>query len=161
VHSNLRSATPPGTVLKLNHAIHVDRDPDWVFRELHDPKKMLSCVPGASLTRALDADTFAARVALGIGPMKLAYTGSARVTRIDRRARSAAVDIEGSGETGAGRAKASIAVRPTDTSCVVYVSVLLTLEQSPTWLGSDLVYRVASTLLRRSCESLKQQLEAA
>ena len=49
-------------VLNLSRTTQIDRDPDWVFSQLHDPETLLGCVPGGSLTRVIDAERFEARV---------------------------------------------------------------------------------------------------
>jgi carbon monoxide dehydrogenase subunit G len=48
----------------------VDRDPDWTFRQLHDPERLLACVPGASLIRLVDSRKFEARILVGVGPSR-------------------------------------------------------------------------------------------
>ena len=63
-------------VLRLEGVTQVDRDPDWVFRELHNPVTLLRCVPGASLTRLVGPRRFEARIVFGAGPLKFAYAGA-------------------------------------------------------------------------------------
>jgi carbon monoxide dehydrogenase subunit G len=160
VLSNLRHVEAPGTTLKLNRAMRVERDPDRVFGELQDARTMLRCVPGAQVSFTPEAGVYEARMTLGVGPLKLACSGLARMTKVDVRARSATGEIEARGDVAGGRASASIAVRPLDTGSVVYIALRLTVDRSPAWLGYDLVDRIANRLLERSCERLKSQLES-
>ena len=67
------------TTLSLNAVTFVRRDPDWIFRELHDPETLLNCVPGATLTKLGGRGSFEARIAFGLGPFKSEYKGKGRI----------------------------------------------------------------------------------
>ena len=84
-------------VIKTSVIDHVciPRDPDWVFRELHDPELLLSCVPGGSLTRRIDHRRFEARIAIGLGPFRISYTGSGRIVASDPKSRTASLALTG------------------------------------------------------------------
>src|SRR5260370_36446585 len=72
IHRRVLVAT---NVLTRHAVLRVDRDADWVFRELHDPRALMSCVPGGRITKILDARRFEARVVAGGGPFQDAYAG--------------------------------------------------------------------------------------
>src|SRR4029077_12145558 len=71
------------------------RDPDWVFRELHDPETLLTCVPGCSLTKLRGPRTFEARIAVGIGPFKFTSSGTGRIIDSNPDARTASMTLDG------------------------------------------------------------------
>ena len=91
----LQSDFLPPIVLRLKGVTRVDRDPDWVFRELHDPHTLLTCVPGGSLTRLVGPGRFEARIAVGIGPFKFATSGTGRIIESNPRARTASMTLYG------------------------------------------------------------------
>src|SRR6266851_7826506 len=82
-------------VLSLSRVTQVDRDPDWVFRRLHDPETLLACVPGGSLTRVIDAERFEGRIVIGAGPFKFAYYGDGRIVDSDPKGRTASLRLHG------------------------------------------------------------------
>ena len=83
------------TTLSLSAVTFVRRDPDSVFRELHDPETLLGCVPGATLTRLTGPGSFEARIAIGLGPFKAAYDGTGRIVASNPETRSASMELIG------------------------------------------------------------------
>jgi carbon monoxide dehydrogenase subunit G len=83
--------------LTRNAVLRVERDADWVFRELHDPRALMSCVPGGRITKILDARRFEARVVAGVGPFKIAYAGTGHIKDSDSGSRTASLTIAGGG----------------------------------------------------------------
>ncbi|MEZ4887021.1 MAG: SRPBCC family protein [Chitinophagales bacterium] len=53
----------------------VDEPIDKVWKYLTDPTKIVSCVPGASLTEQIDDRNFKGGVSLKFGPVKASYAG--------------------------------------------------------------------------------------
>jgi aerobic-type carbon monoxide dehydrogenase small subunit (CoxS/CutS family)/carbon monoxide dehydrogenase subunit G len=51
-----------------------------VWAVLNDVDRVARCLPGAQLTADLGADTYRGRVAVGLGPIRLAFDGLARIT---------------------------------------------------------------------------------
>src|ERR1700680_5321721 len=82
-------------VLSLSRMTQIDRDPDWVFGQLHDPERLLGCVPGGSLTKVIDAEHFKGRVVIGAGPFKFACEGDGRIVDSDSKARTASLRLRG------------------------------------------------------------------
>src|SRR5260370_33592093 len=88
-----RRALVVTNVLTRNAVLRVDRDADWVFRELHDPRALMSCVPGGRITKILDARRFEARVVAAAGPFKIADAGSGQIQDSNPGSRPAALTI--------------------------------------------------------------------
>src|SRR5713101_1097161 len=126
-------------VLTRNAVLRVDRDADWVFRELHDPKTLMSCVPGGRITKILDARRFEARVVAGVGPFKIAYAGTGHIKDSDSGSRTASLTIAG--------------------GAVLYMSFRMTIEN--TLLSRELVNFIVGDLLGRTVQRMKVQLESS
>jgi carbon monoxide dehydrogenase subunit G len=140
-------------------AVRVDRDADWVFRELHDPRALISCVPGACITKIFDARRFEARVVAGVGPFQLAYAGTGCVTHSDPRSRTASLTIAGAGlGMPPTRVRMAMVVSPCLRGAELRMSFRLTLASS--FVRGKLLDSLVSDLLERTVHRMKVQLES-
>jgi carbon-monoxide dehydrogenase small subunit len=103
----LPTGTPTVTVAVARELSSPVQD---VWAVLNDVERLARCLPGAVLTATLGADTYRGRVAVGLGPIRLAFDGLARVTvrdvadhRLELLARGA--------DTGGNRTTAEIVLR--------------------------------------------------
>ncbi|HYT11926.1 MAG TPA: SRPBCC domain-containing protein [Candidatus Nitrosopolaris sp.] len=146
-------------MLTRTAVVRVDRDPDWVFRELHDPAALLSCVPGGRITRIFDDHRFEACVVAGVGPFKITYAGTGRIKDSDPRARSASLTIAGSG-VGVPPAKVrmTMAIAEVGRSAELCMSFRVMLAGSR--VSRALVDCIVGDLLDRTVRRIKVQLES-
>jgi carbon monoxide dehydrogenase subunit G len=95
-----------------------------VFAYLLDVNKVVGCVPGAELSEVVDATTFKGKVKVKVGPITVAYAGTAKIVDRDDTARSATLEAEGRETTGPGsaRAKALMKVDAEGTTSVVKIT---------------------------------------
>jgi len=147
-------------VLTRNAVLRVDRDADWVFRELHDPRALMSCVPGGRITKILDARRFEARVVAGVGPFKIAYAGTGHIKDSDSGSRTASLTIAGGGiGMPMSRVRMAMVVSSLDAGAVLYMSFRMTIEN--TLLSRELVDFIVGDLLGRTVQRMKVQLESS
>jgi len=146
--------------LTRNAVLRVDRDADWVFRELHDPRALMSCVPGGRITKILDARRFEARVVAGVGPFKIAYAGTGHIKDSDSGSRTASLTIAGGGiGMPMSRVRMAMVVSSLDAGAVLYMSFRMTIEN--TLLSRELVDFIVGDLLGRTVQRMKVQLESS
>ena len=81
--------------MQLENSFSVNAPPDRVFAYLLDINKVVGCVPGAELSEVVDPATFKGKVKVKVGPITVAYNGTARITDRDDAARSAAIEARG------------------------------------------------------------------
>lgn len=148
--------------LNLARTTQVDRNPDWVFRELHDPERLLSCVPGGSLTRAIDAERFTGCIEMGAGPFKLGCCGEGRIIDSDPTARTASLKLHALavGLMPDIRIRMSMAVTGHPRGSEVRMAFLVTVVDRTGWLHQGWIDPIASDLLDRTVHRIKRQLEA-
>jgi carbon monoxide dehydrogenase subunit G len=148
-------------VLTLNGVTQVDRDPDWVFSELHDPRTLLSCVPGGTLTRVVGTRGFEARIAFGAGPLKLTYSGAGRIVDSDPRARTASMTLTGQAASlvPSLRIRMSMAVRPHLRGSEIQMSFRVEVSDHTGLLARGWVDPIACELLDHTVRRVKQRLE--
>ena len=150
-------------VLSLSRMTQVDRDPDWVFNQLHDPEQLLGCVPGGSLTKVIDAEHFKARVVIGAGPFKFACSGDGRIVDSDPKARTASLRLHGPAvkHMPSVRVRMSMAVQEGHPrGSEVQMSFRLTVVDRSGLLSRGWVDLIATDLLEKTVHQIKTQLES-
>jgi len=149
-------------VISLSRMTHVDRDPDWVFCQLHDPETLLGCVPGGSLTRVIDARRFEARIVIGAGPFKFAWDGDGTITDSDPKTRTASLRLNGLALKPMPyvRIRMSMAVQGHPRGSEVQMSFWVTVVDRSGLLNRGWVDPIAADLLDRTVRQIKRQLEA-
>jgi carbon monoxide dehydrogenase subunit G len=149
-------------VVNLSRMTQIDRDPDWVFSQLHDPEKLLNCVPGGSLTRVIDAERFEARVVIAAGPFKIACNGDGRIVDSDPKARTASLRLLGLGvrHMPSVRVRMSMAVQGHPRGSEVQMSFRVTVVDRGTLLNRGWVDLIATDLVEKTVHRVKAQLES-
>ena len=148
-------------VLSLKGLTQVDRDPDWVFGELHDPETLLGCVPGCSLIGLVGPRKFKARIALGAGPFKLSYSGTGRIFDSDPESRTASMTLNTQPTWNLPhiRIRMAMAVRPSSHGTELQMSFRVVVSDSTGLLTRTWVDPIACELLDRTIRRVKQRLE--
>ena len=151
------------TTLHLNAVTFVRRDPDSVFSELHDPRTLLSCVPGATLTSITGPGSFEARIALGLGPFKPEYTGRGRIVASDPTARTASLELTGdpAANLAGVRVRMAMVVAERPGGSEIAMTFDVALSDRTRLLTNGWLDPIASDVLDRTTRRLKQQLEEA
>ena len=93
--------------MQLQHEFTLPIPPDQAWTTLLDVRRVASCMPGATLDH-VDGDVFSGRVALKVGPLRLAYRGDARIVEKDRAGRQLVIEAAGRETRGSGTAKATV-----------------------------------------------------
>src|SRR6266849_2605108 len=97
--------------MQLENSFPVNAPPEKVFAYLLDVNKVVGCVPGAELTEVVDQTTFKGKVKVKVGPITVAYSGTARISERDEASRTAKLTAEGRETTGPGSAQASATMK--------------------------------------------------
>src|SRR3989442_3407300 len=97
--------------MQLENSFSVNAPPDRLFAYLLDINKVVGCVPGAELTEVVDPTTFKGKVKVKVGPITVAYSGTARISERDEAPRTAKLIAEGRETTGPGSAQASATMK--------------------------------------------------
>jgi carbon monoxide dehydrogenase subunit G len=147
------------SVLTRQAVVRVDRDADWVFRELHDPRALIRCVPGGHITRIIDARTFEASVVAGVGPFKITYAGIGHIKKSDPGSRTASLTIAGAGlGMPPSRVRMSMVVWAVGPGARLEMSFRVALGCN--LLSRELIDLMVGDLLDRTLQRIKLQLES-
>jgi len=150
--------------IKLNETFQVNAPADLVWHFLKNPAEVVTCLPGAELTEAIDAQTYGGRVKVKVGPMTAAYSGRATLTEVDDVAHRMQIVGEGKESGGAGTARMTLTGIVTslpDGSSEVSVDASIDIAGRVMQFGRGLIESVNKQLFRQFAESVQRKLAAA
>ena len=149
--------------MQIENSFEVAAPPERVFAFLLDVNRVVGCVPGAELSEVVDPNTFKGKVKIKVGPVTVAYAGTARISDRNEAARTATLEGEGRETTGPGnaRAKASMRVEESGAGSRVTVSTDFTVAGRVAQFGRGLMEDVSKSLVAQMAACIKAQLETA
>jgi carbon monoxide dehydrogenase subunit G len=149
--------------MQLENSFSVSAPPDRVFAYLLDVNKVVGCVPGAELTEVVDESTFKGKVKVKVGPITVAYSGTARITGRDEATRTATLEAEGRETTGQGsaRAKAVMAVTPEGSGSVVRITTDYSIAGRVAQFGRGVMEDVSRRIVNDMANCIKANVEVA
>ncbi|HKV87606.1 MAG TPA: SRPBCC family protein [Candidatus Dormibacteraeota bacterium] len=149
--------------MQLENSFAVSAPPERVFAYLLDVNKIVGCVPGAELTEVVDQTTFKGRVKVKVGPITVAYNGTAKIAERNDAQRSAELQAEGRETTGPGsaRATAHMSVEPDGAGSMVKIATEYSVQGRVAQFGRGVMEDVSRRLVNQMAACIKTNLEAA
>jgi carbon monoxide dehydrogenase subunit G len=147
--------------MQLENSFSVNAPPDRVFAYLLDVNKVVGCVPGAELSEVVDDTTFKGKVKVKVGPITVAYSGTAKIVDRDNAARSATLEAEGRETTGPGsaRAKAIMKVDAEGTASVVKITTDYSIAGRVAQFGRGVMEDVSRRIVNDMAACIKANVE--
>lgn len=147
--------------MQLENSFAVNASPDRVFAYLLDVNKVVGCVPGAELVETVDSSTFKGKVKVKVGPITVAYSGTARIADRDDAARTATLEAEGRETTGPGsaRAKAHMSVAAEGTTSVVKITTEYSVAGRVAQFGRGVMEDVSRRIVNDMATCIKANVE--
>jgi carbon monoxide dehydrogenase subunit G len=151
--------------MQLLNSFTVPVDAATAWRLLLDVPRMARCMPGATLTEARDDRSYAGNVVVKLGPVRLTFTGEAKITALDDVGHRAKVEAKGSDTKGRGSAQAKLdfGLVPDGAGSRVEVTTDLTLTGSVAQYGrgAGLIKEVANQLVGEFAANLAREIAAS
>ena len=149
--------------MQLENSFQVAAPPDKVFAYLLDVNKIVSCVPGAELTEVVDESTFKGKVKVKVGPITVAYSGTARISERDEAHRTATLAADGRETTGSGsaRATATMKVQPAGEGSMVEIVTEYHVAGRVAQFGRGVMEDVSKRLIKDMATCIQTNLEGA
>ena len=148
---------------RIEERFTVKASPEVVWAFLIDPRRVVTCLPGAELSEVVDERTFDGAVRVKVGPVTVGYKGRVRLVEVDRAAWRVRMEGEGRESGGAGSARLAMESRLTPqpgglTEVVVVsdVEVVGRLVQ----LGRGMIEQVSHQVFLQFAERVAATLEA-
>jgi carbon monoxide dehydrogenase subunit G len=149
--------------MQLENSFSVGAPPDRVFAYLLDVNRVAGCVPGAELSEVVDPTTFKGKVKIKVGPITVAYSGTAKIVDRNDAERSAAIEAEGRETTGPGsaRAKALMTVEADGAGSVVKIVTDYSIAGRVAQFGRGVMEDVSRRIVNDMAACIKANVEAA
>ena len=149
--------------MQLENSFTVGAPPSRVFAYLLDVNKIVSCVPGAELSEVVDPTTFKGKVKIKVGPITVAYSGTARIVNRDEANHAATLEAEGRETTGPGSARASarMTVEADGSNSVVKIVTDYNVAGRVAQFGRGVMEDVSRRIVNDMAACIKANVEAA
>ena len=132
----------------------------WEF--FGDIPQVASCLPGAELTDKIGDDSYAGTVIIGLGPVRMDFSGTADILERREADKTIVVDAAGADKKGRGQAalQMNASLTPTTTGTNVAVDLNLQLSGAAAQFGRGMVADVTSVLLDDFATNMQNRLVA-
>jgi uncharacterized protein len=147
--------------MRIENEFHVSTAPDRVYAFLLDVNRVVTCLPGAELSEVVDPSTFKGKVKIKVGPITVAYNGTARIAERDEANRVATLEAEGRETTGPGsaRATARMSVLDAGEASLVRLETDFTVAGRIANFGRGVMEDVSKRLVAQMADCIKANLE--
>ncbi|HEY7047993.1 MAG TPA: SRPBCC family protein [Jatrophihabitantaceae bacterium] len=146
----------------IRNDFEVAQPVDRVWTFFDDVPQVAACLPGAELTEDLGNDTYAGRVAIRMGPVKLQFNGTAHITERDDAGKRLVVNASGADVKGRGQAAmlvtATLSRAPQGTAVGVVQD--LQLSGAAAQYGRGMITDVSAVLMRDFANNLQRRITA-
>lgn len=148
--------------LQIQEKFEVAAPVDAVWQFLLDPNNVVACMPGASLTEIVNADSFIGAVKLKIGAVTAQYQGT--ITYVEKDAANRTVKLLASGnERGGGTVSGTIVTRltpspdgrGTEVSCESSIDLTGRILQ----VGRGMIEGVSAQIIKKYVNNVRALLE--
>jgi hypothetical protein len=148
--------------MQIKSEFEVAQTPDKVWEFFNDIPAVASCLPGADISEKIDDDKYAGTVVIGMGPVKLNFTGRANIRERDEANKRIVVDASGSEVKGRGEAALLLnaAVTPSGAGTRVEIDQSLQLSGAAAQYGRGMVQDVTAILIDQFSVNMTAKLAA-
>ena len=151
--------------MQFSNSFNVSLPPADAWRMLMNIPAIAPCMPGAELTEVVDPETYKGKVAVRMGPVVLAFAGTAKFEERDDTAHTARVKAQGTDSKGRGGASATASFRlePNGSGSKVLIDTDLNLSGSVAQYGrsAGMIQTIAEQLINQFAKSLEKQIAAS
>lgn len=148
--------------MDIQNSFEVPLPPTETWKVLMDIQRIAPCMPGAELLEVIDPQTYKGKVSVKLGPVALAFVGTARFEEVDEANHTARVKAQGTDSKGRGGAHAlvtfALAPVPGGTQVDVHTNLNLTGSVAQYGRGAGIIQSVAAQLIGQFAESLRAML---
>ena len=141
--------------MELEHEFTVPVPVDQAWEVLLDVEKVAPCMPGAVLDTVED-DSFTGQVKVKVGPITVAYKGTASFLETDAAAHRAVVEAKGRETRGSGTAAATVTASMVEEGGSTRVTVVtdLAITGKPAQFGRGVMNDVGNKLIGQFADCL-------
>jgi uncharacterized protein len=144
----------------INNEFEVAAPVDRVWAYFTDVPSLAPCLPGAQLVGDDGDGTYEGKVVAALGPVKLNFSGTARITEADEAAHRLVLHASGSEDRGRGTAEMTITANlsPSGGGTRVQVAQDLTVSGAAAQFGRGMIADVTSVLMASFAECVEYNI---
>jgi carbon monoxide dehydrogenase subunit G len=150
--------------IELDNSFTVPVPPEKAWDVLLDVERIAPCMPGASvLSISDDGNEIQGQVKVKLGPLSLAYKGTAKFTEKDQANHTISIEATGKETRGAGTASANVQaiLKPAEAgSTLVSIHTSLNVTGRPAQFGRSLLPEVSGKLIAQFASNLEALITA-
>lgn len=150
--------------MQIKNSFEVPLSPPEAWQVLMNIPRIAPCMPGVELVGRVDERTYKGKVSVKLGPVALAFVGTAQFEHVDEAAHYARVRAQGADAKGRGGASATVDFRLTpaaEGTCVdIATDVGLTGSIAQYGRATGVIQGVATQLINQFASNLKRSLAA-
>lgn len=147
----------------INKVFLVNHPIDEVWNNLTDPEKIVTCVPGATLSEKIHDNSYKGQVALKFGSVKAGYDGLINFTERDAAAKK--MSLKGTGVDTKGKGNAEMLMNALltkkDGGTEVNVTMDVIIAGMLAQFGSRLINDVSNQVFDQFISNFKNKLSGA
>lgn len=147
--------------IHIEERFSVEAPVEAVWSLLVDPRRVVTCLPGAELTEVVDERTFHGNVKVKVGAITVSYKGRVRLVEVDAAARRVRMEGDGRESTGTGSAKMTMesAVTAAGSGAEVVVRAEVDVVGRLVQLGRGMIEQVSHQLFQQFAARVRTTLE--
>jgi len=148
--------------IEIRESFQVQAPIDAVWRLFMDPRRVVTCMPGAELEEMVDDRTFHGKVKVKVGAVTSSYKGKVQFTEVDAQGYRLQMVGEGretSGGTARGTMTSTLRALP-DGQTEVVAEATVDLTGKIMQVGRGMIQGVSKQLFQQFAARAKQILEA-
>ncbi len=148
--------------VRIEKRFRIDVPIEEVWNFLSDPRRVVTCVPGAQITEALNERTYLGSISVKVGPSVTDYKGEVTIERLDPQNHE--MELVGRGKDVLGKGSASmrmtgrlrsLAEGGTEVTGISEVNVVGVLAQ----FGSRMIQEVSNQMFAEFTANFERQLQ--
>ncbi|GAA1202186.1 SRPBCC family protein [Pseudonocardia alaniniphila] len=145
----------------IDNEFEVAAPVDRVWAYLLDVPNLVPCLPGAVLVGDDGDGTYQGKVTTRLGPVRLNFSGTAKIVDTDEAAHRMVLEASGSEDRGKGTAEMTVTatLRAAGRGTRVHVAQDLTVSGAAAQFGRGMIADVTSVLLNSFAECLQYNID--
>jgi carbon monoxide dehydrogenase subunit G len=149
-------------MIHIEERFRVNAPVQAVWDYLIDPRRVVTCLPGAELTEVVDDRTFNGAVKVKVGTITVSYKGRIRIVEVDVPGHRVRMEGEGRESTGTGSAKMRMEsiVSQVDGAAEVVVRSDLDVVGRLVQLGRGMIEQVSHQIFQQFSACVRGTLES-
>ena len=147
--------------VKIEKTFHVQEPVEKVWAFLSDPRKVVTCVPGAQITEQVDERNYKGAISVKVGPSVTDFKGAVEIVRLDPDAHE--IEILGKGQDVRGKGSASMKMtgklRAVDNGTEVISISELNVVGILAQMGGRMINEVSNIMFEQFTDCFRKKLQ--